>query len=187
MNDHQGLLFLKTEIVYKKTKGVDSMKVSFSNSIENVEWSRMKEIYHSVGWTNHNEEKIKKVFQSSNVVTIAYDEDNIAGFGRALSDGVFNAAIYAFAVCSSSTLLYFFFFFFQAEDGIRDRDVTGQTCALPICIKRNILRLSKILRFMLYETGGAYIAVEQELKIIGDRSEERRVRKESRAQRSEHR
>jgi len=25
------------------------------------------------------------------------------------------------------------FFFFQAEDGIRDRDVTGvQTCALPI-------------------------------------------------------
>ena len=30
-------------------------------------------------------------------------------------------------------LLFFFFFFFQAEDGIRDRDVTGvQTCALPI-------------------------------------------------------
>jgi two-component system, LytTR family, sensor kinase len=31
-----------------------------------------------------------------------------------------------------------------------------------------IMRLSKILRFMLYETGGAYIAIEQELKIIGD-------------------
>src|SRR5437773_2235633 len=30
-------------------------------------------------------------------------------------------------------LLFLFFFFFQAEDGIRDRDVTGvQTCALPI-------------------------------------------------------
>ncbi|MDC0703818.1 GNAT family N-acetyltransferase [Priestia megaterium] len=70
------------------------MKISLSNCIENVEWSRMKDIYHSVGWTNHNEEKIKKVFQSSNVVAIAYDEDNIAGFGRALSDGVFNAAIY---------------------------------------------------------------------------------------------
>src|SRR5690554_7791978 len=28
---------------------------------------------------------------------------------------------------------YIFFFFFQAEDGIRDADVTGvQTCALPI-------------------------------------------------------
>src|SRR5207248_8554338 len=30
-------------------------------------------------------------------------------------------------------LVYRFFFFFQAEDGIRDRTVTGvQTCALPI-------------------------------------------------------
>src|SRR5207249_6124933 len=29
----------------------------------------------------------------------------------------------------------FFFFFFQAEDGIRDRNVTGvQTCALPISL-----------------------------------------------------
>src|SRR5437868_13975337 len=28
----------------------------------------------------------------------------------------------------------YFLFFFQAEDGIRDRNVTGvQTCALPIC------------------------------------------------------
>jgi len=32
----------------------------------------------------------------------------------------------------------------------------------------SILRLSKILRYMLYETGGAYIAIEQELKIIND-------------------
>jgi two-component system LytT family sensor kinase len=32
----------------------------------------------------------------------------------------------------------------------------------------SILRLSKILRFMLYETGGAYIAIGQELKIMND-------------------
>ena len=32
----------------------------------------------------------------------------------------------------------------------------------------SILRLSKILRFMLYETSGAYIAIEQELKIMND-------------------
>src|SRR3989442_4922691 len=31
------------------------------------------------------------------------------------------------------TAYHFLFFFFQAEDGIRDADVTGvQTCALPI-------------------------------------------------------
>jgi two-component system LytT family sensor kinase len=32
----------------------------------------------------------------------------------------------------------------------------------------SILRLSKILRFMLYETGSSYIAIEQEIKIISD-------------------
>src|SRR2546425_13209876 len=34
--------------------------------------------------------------------------------------------------------LTFLFFFFQAEDGIRDKLVTGvQTCALPICRRRS--------------------------------------------------
>ena len=32
----------------------------------------------------------------------------------------------------------------------------------------SIVRLSKILRFMLYETGGEYIAIEQELQIMKD-------------------
>ena len=32
----------------------------------------------------------------------------------------------------------------------------------------SILRLSKIMRFMLYETNGAFIAIEQELKVISD-------------------
>src|SRR5699024_11870722 len=35
----------------------------------------------------------------------------------------------------SGVIVYLFLFFFQAEDGIRDRNVTGvQTCALPIFI-----------------------------------------------------
>jgi len=32
----------------------------------------------------------------------------------------------------------------------------------------SVLRLSKLLRFMLYETGGQFIAIEKELKIISD-------------------
>ncbi|HUB60717.1 MAG TPA: histidine kinase, partial [Puia sp.] len=32
----------------------------------------------------------------------------------------------------------------------------------------SIMRLSKILRYMLYEAGGSYIAVEQEMRIIDD-------------------
>src|SRR5687767_15679607 len=38
-----------------------------------------------------------------------------------------------FFLCFFYCFLYLFFFFFQAEDGIRDKLVTGvQTCALPI-------------------------------------------------------
>ena len=40
----------------------------------------------------------------------------------------------------------------------------------------SILRLSKILRFMLYEAGGSYIAIEQELKIITDYIELEKLR-----------
>src|SRR6266513_4927092 len=43
----------------------------------------------------------------------------------------------ASVVCFEYVLAYVlvFFFFFQAEDGIRDRNVTGvQTCALPISL-----------------------------------------------------
>src|SRR5437667_1970318 len=41
-------------------------------------------------------------------------------------------SLFSFSI-HSFVIAYGFFFFFQAEDGIRDRDVTGvQTCALPI-------------------------------------------------------
>ncbi len=40
----------------------------------------------------------------------------------------------------------------------------------------SILRLSKILRFMLYETSGTYISIEQELKIISDYIELEKLR-----------
>jgi sensor histidine kinase YesM len=40
----------------------------------------------------------------------------------------------------------------------------------------SILRISKILRYMLYETSGEYISVEQELKIINDYIELEKLR-----------
>src|SRR5207248_6217630 len=43
-----------------------------------------------------------------------------------------------YVCCLYVLFFFFFFFFFQAEDGIRDRTVTGvQTCALPIWPARN--------------------------------------------------
>src|SRR5699024_11613719 len=42
-------------------------------------------------------------------------------------------------------LLYFSFFFLQAQDGIRDRNVTGvQTCALPISTHMTTCMIAKL-------------------------------------------
>src|SRR5205823_11437835 len=76
-----------------------------------------------------------------------------------------------------------FFFFFQAEDGIRDKLVTGvQTCALPIY---RIEKLKRRLSVTL--TDGSRMVGEIFLRPVSryrsrpeERSEERRVGKECR-------
>src|SRR5207249_8143326 len=101
-------------------------------------------------------------------------------------------------------IMLIFFFFFQAEDGIRDRNVTGvQTCALPIsCSTFPLLRLS------VYRWEGKVEQAEEWLLLIKtfatalervrkannemnsyelpERSEERRVGKECRCRRAPH-
>src|SRR5207248_8677677 len=53
----------------------------------------------------------------------------------------------------------FFFFFFQAEDGIRDRTVTGvQTCALPISRSRNFASIRST-----YVFGGSVMCESAEM------------------------
>ena len=57
--------------------------------------------------------------------------------------------------------VFFFFFFFQAEDGIRDRNVTGvQTCALPISLnvlKTKLLAIKDKLNNLLKKSEDAKI------------------------------
>src|SRR5205823_9906461 len=91
---------------------------------------------------------------------------------------------------------FFFFFFFQAEDGIRDKLVTGvQTCALPISVETGSLAYSQLaflpflqlasitgpwgMSFVLLLFSTA-IAIWMHLR-SSSRSEERRVGKECRS------
>src|SRR5699024_12096748 len=93
-----------------------------------------------------------------------------------------------------------FYFFFQAEDGIRDRNVTGvQTCALPISLPLDGAELDAIYELPYMRTwhpcyadqGGVPAIQEVEFSITHNRgcfggcnfcaiarSEERRVGKE---------
>src|SRR5207248_7312586 len=84
-----------------------------------------------------------------------------------------------------SGIVFFFFFFFQAEDGIRDRTVTGvQTCALPIFRLRTI-GIGNGSRDVGRHGGGRCSLLRQGGRGVGKqrggrngRSEERRVGKE---------
>src|SRR5438309_6795457 len=84
------------------------------------------------------------------------------------------------------------FFFFQAEDGIRDGTVTGvQTCALPICH-----RLAGPVEVRAAASRGADDRdVEarrvlddghRQVRVVRQRSEERRVGKECRSRWSQY-
>src|SRR5205823_9606710 len=93
---------------------------------------------------------------------------------------------------------YFFFFFFQAEDGIRDKLVTGvQTCALPIyratelgaiairvALERAGIEPGEpqyVIMGQVLQGGAGQAPARQAAVGAGLRSEERRVGKEGRA------
>src|SRR5690554_7394025 len=92
-------------------------------------------------------------------------------------------------------MIFFFFFFFQAEDGIRDADVTGvQTCALPIFLRttRQLFELplidekssNHVPRHRIHQQLGKLTGLNMQASINWNacpRSEERRVGKECRS------
>jgi len=70
------------------------MEIRIHDDVASLNLNDIKEVYHSVGWTKHTTEIIKQIFESSNVIGIVTIDDRVVGIGRAISDGVFNAAIY---------------------------------------------------------------------------------------------
>src|SRR5205823_11348243 len=96
-----------------------------------------------------------------------------------VSDEIVGLGVEPFAVETGERLC---FFFFQAEDGIRDKLVTGvQTCALPICGERPATIRGRCARCHLY---WLYHGAERPATVPRrgpQRSEERRVGKECRS------
>src|SRR5699024_11867359 len=70
-------------------------------------------------------------------------------------------------------------FFFQAEDGIRDRNVTGvQTCALPIFSLLSLPHKDPVDLLLRHRMIPGMLAHVDRLFLRRDRSEERRVGQE---------
>ena len=74
------------------------MNLRYQYSCENIDWERVPEILKTVGMSYRDAEIHRKTFSCSASVVFVYENEQLIGFGRAISDGYIQAAIYDVAV-----------------------------------------------------------------------------------------
>ncbi|GIO66552.1 GNAT family N-acetyltransferase [Paenibacillus cookii] len=74
------------------------MELSIHNNCQGRDWGRVAQIMSHFGLSGAPPEDHKRAFENSYAVTFLYDGEILIGFGRAISDGVGQAAIYNIAV-----------------------------------------------------------------------------------------
>jgi len=74
------------------------LNLIIKNNCLNVDWEEVSRILIEVELASFTSDVRKKAFENSYTVIFAYDEDRLIGFGRAISDGSYEAAIYDVAV-----------------------------------------------------------------------------------------
>lgn len=67
----------------------------------NIDWNLVVDILQKAGMANRTAEIHQRAFNNSHTVVFVFDADNLVGFGRAISDGEYQAAIYDVAVLPS--------------------------------------------------------------------------------------
>ena len=74
------------------------MDITVTYDCARVNWQTIPEILKSVGMAYHAPEKHKQAFEGSYANVFLYNADQLVGFGRAISDGACQAALYDCAV-----------------------------------------------------------------------------------------
>ncbi|AIQ63187.1 ribosomal-protein-alanine N-acetyltransferase [compost metagenome] len=74
------------------------MNIEIRNGCLNTDWERVAELMSHFGLSNAAADVHKEAFENSYATTFLYDRDRLIGFGRAVSDGVLQAAIYNIAL-----------------------------------------------------------------------------------------
>ncbi len=67
-----------------------------------IDWVSVVEILRITGMANYSPELHKKAFGNSRSVVFIFENRRLIGFGRAISDGAYQAAIYDVAVVPDS-------------------------------------------------------------------------------------
>ena len=74
------------------------MAYIFQYNCNNINWQEVSNILREVGMAWYPPEIQQKAFENSRVVVFAFDDNRLAGFGRVLSDGAYQAAVYDMAI-----------------------------------------------------------------------------------------
>jgi ribosomal protein S18 acetylase RimI-like enzyme len=74
------------------------MNIQIKYNCSDIDWNRVAEILQSVGMAHYSPETHKKAFEASYCTVFLFDDKTLIGFGRAISDGAYQAAVYDCAV-----------------------------------------------------------------------------------------
>lgn len=74
------------------------MDLDISEDCSTVNWQIVAAILKQVGMAYYDPALHKKAFEASTAAVFAYRSDNLIGFGRAISDDAYQAAVYDCAV-----------------------------------------------------------------------------------------
>ena len=74
------------------------MELEIRKNCKGVDWKTVSETLKSVDMGYHEHDIHKTAFEASHTTIFVYHSDKLIGFGRAISDGVYQAAIYDCAV-----------------------------------------------------------------------------------------
>lgn len=74
------------------------MALEIKTNCLGVDWLVVSETLQRVGMAHHAPEIHKKAFEASHTTVFIYDGGRLIGFGRAISDGAYQAAVYDVAV-----------------------------------------------------------------------------------------
>ena len=72
--------------------------ITYKTTKENIDWQQVSDILRRSGLSDHTAKEQEIIFTNSYAVVFVYHKETIVGVGRALSDGVCQAAIYNIAL-----------------------------------------------------------------------------------------
>jgi ribosomal protein S18 acetylase RimI-like enzyme len=77
---------------------VKKMEIDIKQDCAGVDWQAVSETLKSVGMAYYEPDIHRKAFEASHTAVFVYQAERLIGFGRAISDGAYQAAIYDCAV-----------------------------------------------------------------------------------------